>query len=65
MSKERKLVLSQQESDELRVNGVVYVERGGKSILVERNPIAVYDSLDYIITIINPYERVVVKEVSK
>lgn len=55
----KKLVLNEKESLELQRDGAVHIERNGFEILVEKEDY--YFNSDYIITIINPYDKVVVK----
>lgn len=57
----KKLILTNEESVELVENGAVEITRNGFDILVE------YDDVneDYVVTIINPYEKVVVKNSSR
>ena len=56
----KKLVLDRWETNELRKNGVVEIIRSGFNILVENEK----DWIDgeYRITIINPYDKVVLYE---
>ena len=60
----RKLVLNANESLKLQKFGKVVIVRNGFDILVEKaNEIDKrYINLDYIITVFNPYDKVVLKQ---
>ena len=57
----KKLVLNQNESSQLLDNGIVTVERCGFEIVLELigNP---SEDFDYTITIVNPYDKIVIKQ---
>jgi hypothetical protein len=56
----KKLVLNNFETYELKKYGFVEIERNGFTIIVEQEP--VYDKGEYIIRIMNPYNRIVFTE---
>lgn len=55
----KKLVLTTGETRELNQYGAVEITRNGFDILVEKEKM---EDDEYIITIINPYEKVVLKK---
>ena len=61
----KKLVLNETESKDLQKDGATYIYRGGFDILVEVNSYYIEGSDDestkYIITIVNPFDKVVTK----
>ena len=59
----KKLVLNNFETYELKKYGKVEIIRNGYHIIVEQEP--VYDKGEYIIRIVNPYDRIVFTETKK
>lgn len=60
----KKLILNETETKELEQDGVVEITRNGFDILVEKNR-NTWEDEPYIITIINPFEQVVLTKTKK
>ena len=54
------LILNEWESIQLRKHGAVEITRNGFDILIEKDED--FKGGDYIITVVNPYDKVLVKE---
>ena len=58
----KKLVLTYAESEQLKRCGAVEITRNGFDILVEKCAEWEENETGYIITIVNPYDKVITKE---